>query len=918
MSRALVVAVAGLLGCTGLPEVHPASVPALDPPHLGEKLEQLPRTGELAARLVALRGGGALLATVVTRRWDDELRPAVNDVTPRWRVVSPDGAQRDVDPPPDNRLGELFAGAAPQSAWLALDRKRFHFVDGAWAAATDLPTPVKLLVEGATGQLFARGQDGSTWATSGATWANVSTLLALPAGTPTIFGPADARAFHVVSLEATPTGERMCDRLVEWQGLSVGTPRCRDRTGMSLPVSFASDSFSGAMNDFPVLLGNELWRFHDDAWERGFINFVPTTVARFLPLPGRPDALLANAEPWQLSNVERWSAGAMTGLHVALEWPDFSCDRVIDGGPFDCEQRLVSQLASVSPDAAALWVLSVNAADTYPTAWLKKLPVPTAPRTCPQACSAEQQCFADSPAGPRCVAHPHDVTPTLGPRSAVVLSVATGESSLAQGTFRVRELSSGAELPVTPSASGLRTLVPLPVRTRVELSVGAPGYAARLFELESPNEGVTADLGTIHLARGLALGEAFQPVEAVALGAGMAVALQRADGGVGVTAVTDLPDGGVQASALFETADPTTRLFGDPTGRYLVARGERALTLFDFPTGGLTSVDAGLAAATRTPQFSRDGTRFAVDTVAGVSVFSVPDLQLVLAAGGGAALVQQSRDGRVLLVKPPSGAPQVVTSAGAVDVPVSDVAEAVLSGDGAQVYTLSPVTKVLAVAPAAAPSSTTVVHDAGLALAVDPDGADLLFAVATSAQLRQVRHYAADGGAVSVVNAHAGVAFSFPRAGALGVQSSGSSSSELYFPARPGPARTVPALPRSVDARGRLHGEAGTRSMVVSEAAEFSMNAKGPGVYRLDGTRKVNAAQLTVSVMVGGSEVRVVPLAAPGAPLTFAAALSQANPMTTVDWPCALFTLPRRQPTVEPTSGAVTWRDVGLELFCFR
>ncbi|MER2562700.1 MAG: hypothetical protein ABTQ32_18380 [Myxococcaceae bacterium] len=918
MSRARLLVTAALLAsaaCSTVLDVAPASVPALDPPHLGTKLEQLPRTGAMNTKLVALRGGGALLATVVSRTYDDELRPAVNDPTPRWRRVGRDGALSDVTPPPDNRLGELFPGASPGSAWLVQGRAVLHFVDGAWSSFADPGVALSLLVEGAEGRLFGRGVDQTLWVSNGNAWREVTALLQLPRGAQAIFGPGDARAFHVVTLEPTATTQQVCDRLLTLPTFAVGQPVCRDRAGQNTSVTFASDSFSGSLRDFPVLLGPELWRFVDGAWERGFLNFTPTTVARLLPLPGRADVLMTNAELGALSNLERWSGGALQGLHFVVEWPHFSCDRVVDGGPDDCEQRVVSQVASVAPDADELWVVSVNAVDTYPTAWLERLPLPTAERTCATPCSATQQCFSVASGSPRCVAHPHDVSTNLGPRSGVVLSVATGESSLAQGTFELRAVPSGDVLPAVTSASGVRTFVSLPVRTRVALTVGAIGYASRTFEFESPAEGITADLGEVQLVRGVLLGGAPSLVDGVALAEGMAVPLVADDGGLVVRAVRDASDGGLQVDTLFTLADSTASLFGSPSGRQVVARGERLISLFDTTTARLTTIDGGAASPNRRPMFSRDGARVAVETTGGVTLYAVPDLQTVLSVQAGATLAQLSRDGHALLVKPATGAPQVVTSSGAVDVPAADIAEVTLSGDGTQVYTLSAATKLLTVAPASTPSMTSVVHDAGLAFAPDPDGADALFVVATSAQLRQVRSYVADGGTSSLVAALTGTPFSFPRAGALGVQSS---SSELFFPARPGPSRTVPVLPRSVDSRGRLHGDTGTHSFVITETAEAGVNASGPGVYRLDGTRKLNASQLTVSVMSRGVEVGVVRLAPPSAPLTFAPALSVSNPMTTVDWPCALFSLPRRQPTVEPLGGSVTWRTDGADVFCVR
>lgn len=907
MSRALIVAFALLSGCSPWVFPEPAKRFAL-PTALGSKV---PVSGAVLRPLslsLATTRTRAIISVTEGSGYDTKLNTMQTTDT-QWYAVTAPGTVSAISAPP----------AVPDHAWASALPDTLFATSGAqvltfdssnsWHSLPALSAPPVFAVQADETRAFARVNSTAYVLANGA-WHDLSSSLALPANTTVYFGPSSASAVRLFWLEGTSLS--VCTQLVDTTLFTPsGAKVCKLQGGN--PLALMGDAINGTVDDFQVALvgqanANLFWHFINQRWERG----QTTTAQSLLATPGLPEAYALPTHLPAPQQIFRYTQGRGAGTV-------YSTDTLLKGCALP-ECQPVQSLFDIASDVSAVWLLSVNVADATRSVFIKRVALPLPEVTCTPACTATQRCIEIADGTNSCVLDETVLGVNTGFPATTKLQVVT-ETGTVFPPVNVTNTVTGEALAVSARVDGLAQVLDLPPNTPVTLSFEVSGYPTQQFSYVTQNDNTQTDLGAVQLARGLRVGRVAKPATAPVLAdQTLLLPVLQPDGGAVIAAVTD-SNSSVQVSKHLEVG-PAAQLVASPSGKWVLIEEGQQLSLLDLST----SQRASLASSAITDQwssavFSRDGTAVAVSRPqSGVSVLSLalPPVERFTAVGTNAVnpaqLVQLSRDGNLALIKRNTGFALVSATA---DTPITgNFTDAFLSGDGTRLYTALTVNSqsTLAVRATSAGAMPTDFATQVTAFAVDLDGADLLYTTIASPNRAQVSRYVAATGTVTAVTQLQGVGVAFPRAGALWV-TNGAGTCALFFPASLATPRTIAGnSPTAVDPLGRLQLTSGTSTRIVSEQTEL-LTANGPGVFRADASRRVNAQQLTLESLQGTGVTSTKTFAPGGAGVTLAP-LFVDLPMRSLGAPCALFTVPARQVSVEATTGVATWSVIGADVQC--
>ncbi len=820
--------------------------------------------------------------------------------------------------------------------FLAQGGKSLASFDGAnWSTLPDLPAANPDLVYRADGErVFARA-GGKVYVLSNGAWRDLATNVSRQPGA-MVLGPWSAAGVRVVWIEAGTTQHQACTQTIDTATLWPSDAAvCKDALSLD---AFTGDAINGTVDDFQVPFANGprsmlVWRFAAGAWSRG--SYVG--AARSRATPHSKDLCVDAPKDDSKASVAalvRVSEGKAAETLFLPSFALYGCE----GEERTCARNLDLVLQNVSRDCTAAWFLADNFVDATRKVYLKKVDLPAKDGvTCSTACPAGQLCAAASATEGACVIDPAiDSTSSATPAS-LVLQVA-GANGLRPPLLSFSSPSTGAPLDgfTTQLDSSQRTLVSAPPNTPVVMTVHLAGHADRSFSFTTPNENTQADLGTLYLVRGTRLGQTpagrvTPSLSAVVLGDGgasLVLPLRQDDGGVALTQVLDASDGGVTSRALTATDAQATAPAISPDQRWLLWSDGAGLEVLDLTTRQRTTVASTLTDPWLLPNavFSADGTTVAIPrgSLAGaatsVIALAATPTERYGASTQGAASVQLSRDGAMLLRHLPSGW-ELTSVAGSYQ--VSGQQQAFLSGDGSRVYSASGNVGALTLwsQPATMGATATQVATGVGAVTVDPDGADALFSTLVAGKTT-VSRVAGATGAVSVVQAGLEGSANALTRGALWVQAL--SATVVFFPFNTSVGRAFAGNHWfTFDERGQLLDA--KDGLLVTAAGSLTL-PRGPGVFTAESSRRVASLSLSIETLNGNTPVSSKPFAPgpPGPPVTIDARFTvlptfgQPYAQQSYLAPCGLFSVPVKTFTVAPSGGAVTFTDAAAEVYCVK
>jgi hypothetical protein len=905
--------------CRQWPIPKALSKRASDPPHLGTKLDTLPKTGTMTYKLVATNGGGAAFLTAIGQMYDDDLKRVTKAPEVRWRKATAQGVVSDIKAPPDNTLGELFAASDTDSFFLVTRPKLFRFDGANWTSLPDVPLNPEIIIEAPDKRIFIREKQFAFVLING-TWKSLTSGIQLSARGTVGLGPWNPTSIQLVSVDTdskTPANEVICTRLVNTSSGSIeGMPACRAVRTQTRHL--VGDAVNGTVDSFTVLAEpqvttpdprKDVFQFSNRSWTVGFV----APVVRTIPTPGK-NALLSFAQKTQLSNLVALENGTTAKPVFNVQYPMFSCDM---GQP--CEQSVVSQDFGVAQDLSAVWILSLNAFDLFPTAWLAHFPLPQS-ETCLPACKDHEVCVKNA-SGALC-----EKLFTLSGSEQKTgwnfsFSAVTAESSFAGvmvSTVDTRtNVNALQNYSYSPTGKSFVTVEPqTPVK--VELSIG--DYAPRTFVFTTPEETANVgDFGSISMYRGTSVGTVAPNIPVTFIpDAGLVVPTLLPDGGTNLILLHGAPDGGLRSESLSAVSSNLSFTAASSNGTFLALASGAQLSLLNVANKQVTPIISSLNERVESVSFSRDGTHAVIGRTFGISVVNLSSLSEEFVIAGSAnnkvQFIQQSKNGNTVLINRPSGGTAIVTSTG--EIPVAmNFNDVYLSGDGTRLYFFNATNKTLSTQLIAAGSMVNSISTTASQFAIDADGDNALF-VSMSGTNAVISRFVASDSSTPIVATYPGFPQAFSRLGALWIKPSVGTMMRMYFPTGNAVRQvTNKNVAPTIDSLGNIQFSDNNSTVIISETDEIRVAPKA-GVY-FNGARRLNA-QNNVSTLFNLTETKVTFLASPTATMTFAPALTRNNPMETVNWPCALYSVPKKTYEVNSVSGVISVSDSGNEWFCYR